>query len=305
MSDYDEIEVLTIEQQIENLKSLNLIIKDEEAAYNFLNKVSYYRLVKAYSNGLKNHGGKYNANITFEHLTDLYYFNDQLRSLLLPFLERIEITSRCRIANYFCLKYGSFGYEKSNSFENEDKYRKVTISITDSINKAADAPIIKHFCENHEERIPFYALVEVLSFGTLANFFNSLKIEDRKEISRIFGIDEHYLGSWLLSFAATRNMCAHYDRLYGKNISKRPILYKEDKKRADNRSLYAVLLCMRHIFRQDHEWHLFVDTFDKMIKNHPHVDPSKLGLRDGWYYVLLNLDPDNIMAQMLRGLSSS
>lgn len=305
MSDYDEIEVLTIEQQIENLKSLNLIIEDEKAAYEFLNKISYYRLVKAYSGGLKNHGGTYNANITFEHITDLYYFNDQLRSLLLPFLERIEIAARCRIANHFCLKYGSFGYENKSSFDNDDKYYDVRKSIEDSINKAFEAPIIKHFRENHGMRVPLYALIEVFSFGTLANFYNALKKEDRKEISQLFGVQEHYLGSWLLSFASTRNMCAHYDRLYGKNISKRPTLYKEDKKRADNRSLYAVLLCMRHLFRKDPEWHLFVDTLDKMIVSHPYVDPSKLGLRDGWEYVLLDLDPDNIMAQMLKGISLS
>ena len=67
MSDYDEIEVLTIEQQIENLKSLNLIIKDEKAAYDFLNKISYYRLVKAYSGGFKNHGGSYNAKETLNN----------------------------------------------------------------------------------------------------------------------------------------------------------------------------------------------------------------------------------------------
>ena len=145
-------------------------------------------------------------------------------------------------------------------------------------------------------RIPLYALIEVFSFGTLANFYNALKKEDRREISQLFGVQEHYLGSWLLSFASTRNMCAHYDRLYGKNISKRPALYKEDRKRADNRSLYAVLLCMRHLFRNDPEWH-------KMIMSHPYVDQSKLGLREGWEYVLLDLDPDNIMAQMLKGFT--
>ena len=302
MNDYDEIEVLTIEQQIENLKALNLIVEDEKAAYDFLNKVSYYRLVKAYSGGLKNLGGRYYANISFEQLRDLYNFNDQLRTLLLPFLERIEIASRCRIANHFCLKYGPFGYEEKSSFESEEKFYDVQTSIQNSIEKAHDAPIVKHFRENHNMRIPFYALVEVFSFGTLANFFNALKKEDRKEISKLFGIREHYLGSWLLSFASTRNTCAHYDRLYGKKISKSPSLYKEDRIHADNQSLYAVLLCMHRLFTQDHEWNLFVDTLYELIKHHRYVDSKQLGLTDGWEYTLRGLDPDNIMAQMLKGI---
>lgn len=304
MSDYDEIDVMTIEQQIENLKSLNLVIKDEQAAREFLNKVSYYRLVKAYSNGLKYHGGTYRPNISFEQLTDLYYFNDQLRSFLLPFLERIEIASRCRIANYFCLKYGAFGYKEKTSFEDEGVFYEVQKSIQDSICNAKDAPIIRHFRENHEMKIPFYALVEVFSFGTLANFYKALKKDDRKEIAQLFGVKEHYFGSWLLSFASTRNMCAHYDRLYGKSIIKSPTLYKEDRAYVrKNSDLYAVLLCLRHFFQQDREWRLFVETLDETIKAHPYVDPLKLGLTDGWEYVLQGIDPDNILACLLKGVS--
>ena len=40
---------LTIEEQVNNLKSLNLIIKDEQLAKDFLNDVSYFRFIKAFS----------------------------------------------------------------------------------------------------------------------------------------------------------------------------------------------------------------------------------------------------------------
>lgn len=44
---------LNLDEQIENLKSLGLIIENEDKAREFLNDVSYFRLVKAYSLGLK------------------------------------------------------------------------------------------------------------------------------------------------------------------------------------------------------------------------------------------------------------
>ena len=36
---------LTIEEQVNNLKSLNLIIKDEQLAKDFLNDISYFRFI--------------------------------------------------------------------------------------------------------------------------------------------------------------------------------------------------------------------------------------------------------------------
>jgi len=48
---------LNIDEQIANLKSINLIIEDEYSAKKFLNDVSYFRFIKAYSLGLKPKNG--------------------------------------------------------------------------------------------------------------------------------------------------------------------------------------------------------------------------------------------------------
>ena len=50
---------MTIDEQIENLKSLGLIIENEEYAKKILNDTSYFRLIKAYSLGFKPKNGKY------------------------------------------------------------------------------------------------------------------------------------------------------------------------------------------------------------------------------------------------------
>lgn len=44
---------MTVDEQISNLREKGLIIEDEEHARSFLNEVSYFRLIKAYSLGLK------------------------------------------------------------------------------------------------------------------------------------------------------------------------------------------------------------------------------------------------------------
>jgi hypothetical protein len=43
---------MTVDEQITNLREKGLIIEDEDYARSFLNDVSYFRLIKAYSLGL-------------------------------------------------------------------------------------------------------------------------------------------------------------------------------------------------------------------------------------------------------------
>lgn len=92
---------LTIDEQINNLHQLGLVIDNEEEAKSFLNDVSYFRFIKAFSLGLKAKNGNYNSGVTFDTVLQLYKFNCNFRQLLFPVIERVEINLRCRLANYF------------------------------------------------------------------------------------------------------------------------------------------------------------------------------------------------------------
>ena len=82
---------MTIEEQVKNLKDIGLIVDDEEHAKQILNDISYFRLIKAYSLNLKPKNGKYNGEITFEQIVELYLFNANLRQLIFPEIEKVEI----------------------------------------------------------------------------------------------------------------------------------------------------------------------------------------------------------------------
>lgn len=66
---------MTMEEQIENLQDLGLIIENEAMAVSILNDVSYFRLIKAFSLGLKPKNGNYFEGVTFEQIVDLYKLN--------------------------------------------------------------------------------------------------------------------------------------------------------------------------------------------------------------------------------------
>ena len=280
---------LSVDQQIDNLKELGLIFDDEDNARKFLNDVSYFRLIKAYSLTLKPKNGKYIEGVTFEQIRELYLFNANFRQQLFPLIEKIEINLRCRIANYFCEKYGVFGYREECNFRNDDYHNEFMRDLENEQDRNSQAPFVKNFRNNYDpDELPLYAVVELLSFGTLSKLFKNMKNEDKKAIAKSFGVGYTYLESWIESIANVRNICAHYGRLYNAKLTKTPMLYDQYKDAGiGNNRVFAILLCMHHILENDAFWRNFVDVLELLLDKYPHVNKSCMGFSEDWKNLLL------------------
>ena len=281
---------MTIEEQVENLKSIGLIVDDEEYAKKILNDISYFRLVKAYSINLKPKNGNYDNKTTFKEIVNLYLFNANLRQIIFPEIEKIEINVRCRMANYFAQQYGVLGYLKAENFVNEEYHKEFLEDIEQEIGRNSKAPFVRNFRENYEGgQLPMYALVEVFSFGTLSKFYKNMHNKDKKEIAKSFGVGYTYIESWLESISYVRNICAHYGRLYNAKMSKTPMLYKEYTQAGiGNNRVYGVLLCMKHLLKNDSHWNMFVDKIEMLFDKYQSVQIKTMGFPENWKELLEN-----------------
>ena len=275
---------MTIDEQIENLKHIGLLIEDEEYAKRILNDISYFRLVKAYSLNLKPKNGKYNEQTTFQQIVELYLFNANFRQIIFPEIEKVEINVRCRISNYFAGKYGVLGYLEADNFTDRKYHEEFLRDIEEEIGRNSKAPFVRNFRENYKGgSLPIYALVEVFSFGTLSKFYKNMKNADKKAIAQTFGVGYTYIESWLESISYVRNICAHYGRLYNAKLSKTPILYKEYTQAGiGNNRIYGVLLCLKHLLKNDDHWDLFVDKVEMLFDKYESVQISTMGFPENW-----------------------
>ncbi|MCI6465672.1 MAG: Abi family protein [Faecalicatena sp.] len=279
---------MTIEEQIENLKALNLKIEDEAFAARFLNDVSYFRFVKAYSLGLKPKNGNYYDGVTFGQLVELYLFNANFRQLLFTQIEKVEINLRCRVSNHFSSVYGVLGYKNSQNFSNTNYHAIFLNDIQSEVNRNKRASFIKNFQNNYENGdIPFYALVEVFSFGTLSKFFKNMQSKDKKAIASTYGIGYTYFESWIESIAYVRNLCAHYGRLYNAKLTKTPKLYPQDRNLGiSNIRIFGTLVCLKRILPSDRHWIEFVDTIQLLFEKYPYVEKDSMGFPNNWIDIL-------------------
>ena len=284
---------MTVDEQIENLRVKGLIIGDVDYARSILNDISYFRLIKAYSLGLKAKNGNYYDNVRFEDIVQLYLFNSNFRQALFPQIEKIEINLRCRLSNYFSDKYGILGYENECNFAvSTDIFQVFYDEILKEIGRNSRKPFIKNFQENYtNSKIPLYALVEVMSFGSLSKFFKNMKSEDKKAMGLEYGISYTYLESWLENLSYVRNICAHYGRLYNAKLTKTPRLYKQyAKMHIVNNRVFATLLIIKQLLPNDRHWNDFVQIIEVLIEKYPSVKLHYIGFPQNWTNLLNNRD---------------
>lgn len=281
---------MSVEGQIENLKNIGLKIDDEAKAVAFLNDVSYFRLIKAYGLGLKPKNSNFYNAVTFDEIMELYLFNSNFRQLLFTQIEKVEINLRCRIANYFSVQYGVLGYEDSNNFADPEHHEEFLEDIYAEVGRNSKSPFVRNFQQNYEGgKLPFYALIELFSFGTLSKFYKNMKNPDKKAIAKQYGVGYTYLESWVEHIAFVRNICAHYGRLYNTNLHKSPILYKEyDKMEISNNRVFATIICLKHLLPHDRHWSDFVDTIEIFFDKYDHVKIGLMGFPLDWKEIVLN-----------------
>lgn len=277
---------IDLNEQIENLISLGLEIEDKGYAKSMLNRVSYYRLVKAYSITLKENG-KYIEGTTFENIVDLYLFDMELRHILFSLIEHIEVYLRAVTTNNISLKYGNFGYKDLSNYKKKNFQKSTLKELEREIKRNKKSPFIHNFEKNYEcGEIPFYAAIEVASFGTLSKMYKNMKNEDKKEIAKEFEVDYIYLESWIENLSYVRNICAHYGRLYGAKLTKTPKLYREYLRQGiSNNTIFASIINLKILSNQEYFEKFYSDLLE-IINKYPTVELKHLGFIEKWESIL-------------------
>lgn len=275
----------TFKQQVELLKSRNLIIDDEEQALSMLQKINYYRL-SAYMITLKT-GDRFNDGVSLQHVHNLYQFDKKLRNLILPILESIEISFRTHIAYLIAHKYGAEGYIDCRNFKRKDYHEEMLQKLNDEIDNSREI-FVEHHKQKYGGRFSVWVVIELTSFGLLSKSYSNLKNQDRNEIAQEhYGTKGSLISSWLHSLSILRNTCAHYGRLYNRKLVIAPRLFKTDEEKGvKNDRLFACLLIMGRLSLDKSEWSNFVTQLEALVEQYDEVNLECLGFPANWQTVL-------------------
>lgn len=244
---------LSHDQQLSLLIERGLLVTDHQAAINCLKRIGYYRLsaywypfrmfqqpdVKTLEEAPHDDLGKvtddFISGASLQQAVDLYVYDNELRTLVLDALERIEISLRSTIAHVLG-QIDAFAHHDSSCFRSsftKKKHRRgyrEPISDHDRwlancarlINYSSET-FVKHHKEKYKLPLPIWIVCEVWSFGSISTLFEGMRPEQQEKIAKTYGVQSgQVFRSWLHSLTYLRNVCAHHSRLWNRNIDRRP-----------------------------------------------------------------------------------
>ncbi|WP_066495458.1 Abi family protein [Abyssisolibacter fermentans] len=157
--------------------------------------------------------------------------------------------------------------------------------------KRSNELFINHYKLKYNEMFPIWVVVEVSSFGLLSKIYSNLKDEDQNKIaSEYYNTKGEYIRTWLHAISTFRNICAHYGRIYNRNLEITPKLFRKDKKRGiNNDSIFAIVYIIGRLLTGEKDWDYFITRFIALVEQYDIVDLSLMGFPKDWKQILKDL----------------
>lgn len=278
----------TYEEQLDILEDRGLRITEKEKAIEILGRVNYYRL-SAYMLTFKQ-GNQFQKGITFNQIYSLYEFDKRLRNMIIGMLETIEIAFRSHISYLIAHEYGTLGHMDAKNFINPNYHMDMLRQMDTEINRSNEI-FIHHHKTKYEGIFPVWVSIEVISFTLLSKMYSNLKNKDQSKIAKQhYNIPYVYIRNWLYVLTMIRNNCAHYGRLYNKNLT---IKFKLDrpaiKKGLKNDSIFTAIYLMGKLTKDNVEWRTFLANLKGLVEQYEQINISLMGFPSDWEDILMEI----------------
>jgi len=302
---------LTYDQQINHLKKdKELSISDSDLAKTILQKISYYSLIGGYKEPFKPlRSGKYHYGVTFEEIFSFYTFDEELRSLFLKYILKVEQHMKSMISYHFCEKYGEHqsGYLTDTNYNLNRKNNIQVQRLVNSLSKAIATPSQYKYINHHTvvyNNVPLWVATNALTFGQISKMYQYATSDIRTKISKNFeNISEVQLHQLVTVLARCRNVCAHGERLYDFHIRETiPDMPLHQKLRLPTKNrqytmgkqdLFAVVIALRYLINTE-DFKTFKSCLTKLVhkvlKQCPHLTRerllTKMGFPENWEKIM-------------------
>lgn len=281
----------TVDQHIQLLKSRGLNILDEERAAKYLSNIGYFRL-SGYMYHLQKDLHQFIEEVTFNDVILYYKFDKELRSLVLEYLERIEIALRAKLNDKYSLNHGFYWYTQYGLYDDKTVYDAINEKVRDRFENPQER-FLKSFKNKYtsESLPPSNMAMEVLTLGKLSRLYKGLSNnEEKAEIAKEFNLPSTILSTWFMSMANVRNICAHHSRLWNRKITAYPPKIPSRKKYQFNGVLpndfnttsYGVISMIDRLLNEINSNNTFVDKFVGLIEKYPLVNMRFMGFPEDW-----------------------
>ena len=224
-----EKDFLTHNQQMKRLRDIKKISCSGSGDKEILCRLGYFNLINGYKNafvaGKDAHGNHiYYRGTSIQELYALKQFDDELRSVLLKQLTRVEEEIRTVFAYKFdeVNDNGKITWYQIEAYDQRTGGAPVMAAISRAYRDVDNSSqeYVRYYLEHHKF-IPTWIMVKVVSFSDFINLVNCSKKPVKQALFKMYGLFDNtgkedfdlLIGSlhWI---RIVRNSCAHNERIY-------------------------------------------------------------------------------------------
>lgn len=285
---------LNFDEQLNQLITRGLVVKNKQLALSTLSTISYYRLSAYWYPFKKRNADRTVTNIfipntTFEECLNLYEFDRKLRLLVLDAIERVEVAIRTKIIYFLAHNYGAFGHSNSSNFHVSFDHKKWSQDTLKEVNRSKDEFILHYQKEYLDFPIlPIWMLTEIMSLGNLSVLYSGMKNSDKACISKKFNVHYKTLFHWLHTLTYIRNICAHHSRLWNREFGIRPEKLKDKEwlppitPRSDR--IFYILLILRFLLKVTDNGNDWMEKINLLISpfTQKRAYRAAMGIPENW-----------------------
>ncbi|MBO5024777.1 MAG: Abi family protein [Bacteroidaceae bacterium] len=284
---------ITVEEQINLLKSEGLSFENESRARHLLYNISMFRL-KSYLKPLRqNNNRQFKSGATFEQAYTLYKFDSELRKMVCSELEKIEVSIRTQLSLIMADAAGVFWFADTSNFRDVNRHVSLLRSLQEELHRSDDEAIIQ-FRQNYVNPFPpTWMTFEVSAFGTLSMMYRWLKAgHARRQVANFYGLSDTVMESWFHSIVYVRNICAHHSRLWNRRLSINALVPRRTNLPFvvvpnDTKRVYYVLSIILYFLQTVNPNNTFAIRFKALLSKYPSVDVVAMGFPNDWQSQLL------------------
>lgn len=248
------VKAITLDEQIQLLRSRGMVINNEEKAKEVLSDIGYYRLGFYWFPMEIDYPNKNNRNHLFKDTADfddavrLYYFDFKLRNILLKYLSRIEISFKTSLIYFVSNRYDSYPTWFVNPIiVNKSFVQSFDVEVYNSKFKNNKVIARHHKKYINDKYAPAWKTLEFMTLGGVISLYTSLNNNDlKRKIASIYNINRvEVFENYIILIRDIRNVCAHGNILYDfapiRSIRKGPALMTDVVNNQNLRGAYKII----------------------------------------------------------------
>lgn len=291
LTNYNKIPA-SINEQLEILKSRNMIIDDSNFARKFLAENYFHRFlsysVPFFCHVDNGYSKSYRSQTKFSDVVRIYEFDSHLRLLILDAIEKIEISIKTQFI-HLSWKYGPHFYLSHKLFKDHKLLNDSIERIEYQMRASNDLLVDEYFSKYDSPSMPpIWVAMDLVSIGQLGKWFINLKRnEDKAEIAQHFQLHYSVLQAVLDNFTLIRNYSAHHARIWNRHYNFAECVLEGHNTVignalcSDDNRIYGVLIIIVYILGLIDNGPFFLNKLNEIIERYK-IDVTAMGFPNNW-----------------------